>query len=77
MCYIWVAGSNGVACEVCIAGGSPKDFECPMVVTKSHMVSCGKKVITSRISGPDKYQWVVLVVCWGAYSPIVGKLREL
>jgi hypothetical protein len=40
-------------------------------------VSCGKKVITSRISGPDKYRWVVLVVRWGAYSPIVEKLREL
>jgi hypothetical protein len=39
-----------------------------------HLVSYGKKVITSRIFGPDKYQQVVLVVCWGAYSSIVGML---
>jgi hypothetical protein len=38
----------------------------------SGMVSCGKKVITSRISGPDKYRRVVLVVRWGVFSPIVG-----
>jgi hypothetical protein len=37
-------------------------------------LSSGRKVITSRISGPDKYQWVVLVVCWGVYSSIVGIL---
>jgi hypothetical protein len=35
-------------------------------------MSCGKKVITSRISGPDKYRRVVLVVRWGVFSPIVG-----
>jgi hypothetical protein len=35
-------------------------------------LSCGKKVITSRISGPDKYRRVVLVVRWGVFSPIVG-----
>jgi hypothetical protein len=36
--------------------------------------SCSKKIITFRISGPDKYQQVVLVVCWGVYSSIVGML---
>jgi hypothetical protein len=38
----------------------------------AHAVSCGKKVITSRISGPDKYRLVVLVVRWGVFSSIVG-----
>ena len=33
---------------------------------------CGKKVLTSRISGPDKYQQVVLGVCRGAYGPMVN-----
>jgi hypothetical protein len=42
------------------------------VVQLLSALSCGKKVITSRISGPDKYRRVVLVVHWGAYSPIVG-----
>ena len=32
---------------------------------------CGKKVLTSRISGPDKYQQVVLGVHRGVYGPIV------
>jgi hypothetical protein len=36
------------------------------------VLSCSKKVITSRISGPEKYRRVVLVVRWGAFSPIVG-----
>jgi hypothetical protein len=38
----------------------------------SDSLSCGKKVITSRISGPDNYRRVVLVVRWGVFSPIVG-----
>jgi hypothetical protein len=42
------------------------------VPTNTYTVSCGKKVITSRISGPDKYRRVVLVVRWGVFSPIVG-----
>jgi hypothetical protein len=49
----------------------------PTTIPHCSMVFCDKKVITSRISGPDKYRRVVLVVHWGAYSPIVGKLREL
>jgi hypothetical protein len=40
--------------------------------TETEPLSCGKKVITSRISGPDKYRRVVLVVRWGVFSPIVG-----
>ena len=35
------------------------------------MVYCSKKVLTSRISGPDKYRQVVLGVCRGVYSPMV------
>ena len=35
------------------------------------MVYCSKKVLTSRISSPDKYQQVVLGVCRGVYGPIV------
>jgi hypothetical protein len=46
--------------------------ECKLVFPSVSAVSCGKKVITSRISGPDKYRWVVLVVHWGVFSPIVG-----
>jgi hypothetical protein len=38
----------------------------------STTLSCGKKVINSRISSPDKYRWVVLVIHWGVFSPIVG-----
>jgi hypothetical protein len=36
------------------------------------MVYCGKKVLTSRISGPDKYQQVVLGVHRGVYGPMVN-----
>ena len=35
------------------------------------VVYCGKNVITSRISGSDRYQRVILVVQWGECSPIV------
>jgi len=35
------------------------------------MVGCGKKVLTFRISGLDKYQWVVLVDSRGLYFSIV------
>jgi hypothetical protein len=47
------------------------------VATNATAVSCGKKVITSRISGPDKYRRVVLVVRWGVFSPICWNLGEL
>jgi hypothetical protein len=33
---------------------------------------CGKKVLTSRISGPDKYRQVVLGVRRGAHGPMVN-----
>jgi hypothetical protein len=33
---------------------------------------CGKKVLTSRISGPDKYQQVGLGVHRGVYGPMVN-----
>ena len=36
------------------------------------MVYCGKKVLTSRISGPDKYRQVVLGVRRGVYGPMVN-----
>ena len=36
------------------------------------MLYCGKKVLTSRISGPDKYQQVVLGVRRGVYGPMVN-----
>ena len=35
-------------------------------------VYCSKKVLTSRISGPDKYQQVVLGVRRGVYGPMVN-----
>ena len=38
---------------------------------------CGKKVITSRISSSDKYQWVILVVRWGECSPIVEGIMKV
>ena len=41
------------------------------------MLYCGKKVITSRISGSDKYQQVVLVVHWGECSPIVEVIMRV
>ena len=40
-------------------------------------VYCSKKVITSSISGSDKYQWVVLVVRWGECSPIVEDIMKV
>jgi hypothetical protein len=40
-------------------------------------VYCGKNVITSRISGSDKYQQVVLVVRWGECSPIVEDIMKV
>jgi hypothetical protein len=33
---------------------------------------CGKKVLTTRISGPDKYRQVVLGLCRGVYGPMVN-----
>ena len=36
------------------------------------VVYCSKKVLTSRISGPDKYQQVVLGVRKGVYGPMVN-----
>ena len=43
----------------------------------SGMVYCGKNVITSRISGSDKYQQVILVVQWGECSPIVEGIMKV
>ena len=36
-----------------------------------HTLYCSKKVLTSRISGPDNYRQVVLGVRRGVYGPIV------
>jgi hypothetical protein len=33
---------------------------------------CSKKILTSSISGPDKYRQVVLGVCRGVYGPMVN-----
>ena len=41
------------------------------------MLYCGKNVITSRISGSDKYQRVILVVRWGECSPIVEGIMKV
>ena len=38
---------------------------------------CSKKVFTSRISSPDKYQQVVLGVQRGMYGPMVSFMRVL
>ena len=43
----------------------------------SDMLYCGKNVITSRISGSDKYQRVILVVRWGDCSPIVEGIMKV
>jgi hypothetical protein len=38
----------------------------------AHAIYCIKKVLTSRISGPDKYQQVVLGVHRGVYGSMVN-----
>ena len=38
---------------------------------------CSKNVITSRISGSDKYQRVILVVQWGECSPVVEGIMKV
>ena len=47
-------------------------MSCDLLHLKWEAVYCGKKVLTSRISGPDKYQQVVLGVCRGVYGPMVN-----
>jgi hypothetical protein len=42
-----------------------------VVAQDGETVDCNKKVLTSRISGPDKYQQVVLGVHKGVYGPMV------
>ena len=42
---------------------------------QTKVVYCGKNVFTSRISGPDKYQQVVLGVQRGVYGPMVRVLE--
>jgi hypothetical protein len=42
-----------------------------MVERSGSALYCGKKVLTSRISSPDKYRQVVLGVCRGVYGPMV------
>jgi hypothetical protein len=39
---------------------------------QKEVLYCSKKVLTSRISSPDKYQQVVLGVCRGVYGPMVN-----
>ena len=42
------------------------------MIRKIKALYCSKKVLTSRISAPDKYQQVVLGVCRGVYGPMVN-----
>ena len=47
------------------------------LTTVAEPVYCGKNVITSRISGSDKYQRAILVVRWGECSPIVEGIMKV
>ena len=60
----------GFADEALPQCGHPCQFE--LLMSWKQPVYCGKKILTSGISGPDQYQQVVLGVCRGVYGPIVG-----
>ena len=50
-------------------GGSNKGCK---LLKKARLLYCSKKVLTSRISSPDKYRQVVLGVHRGVYGPMVN-----
>jgi hypothetical protein len=45
------------------------------LVSRTLAVCCGKKFLTSRISGPDKYRQVLLGFRMGVYRPMLEKYK--
>ena len=63
--------------SVYIESSENNAINCITVYTDHNTLYCGIKVIISRISGSDKYPWLVLVICWGECSPIVEDIMRV